>query len=85
MSKRTFTQAFKDYADKDETVSAIELTEIINEVAERDLSDKTVRAHLRKIKARDQREMKNAIWRIDKTLAESEVKHFTRKQSEQAS
>lgn len=80
MSKnRTFTQAFNDIADKEETVSANELTELINEFAERDLSAKTVRAHLRKIAARNQKEMKNAIWRIDKKLAESEVKHFTRK------
>lgn len=78
---RTLTAAFNDVADKDKTVSATELTDLINEFTERDLSAKTVRAHLRKVQARDQSQMKNAIWRISKTLAEDEVKHFTRKQA----
>lgn len=82
MSKvaRTLQVAFDELADKDGFITASQLTQLINEFAERELIDKSVRAHLRQIAARDQSKMKNAVWRIDYALAESEVKHFTRKQ-----
>lgn len=75
---RTFEVAFAELAS-DDTVSAIELTDLINEFAQRELSDKTVRAHLRSLKTRDQSVMKNAVWRIDYTIAERELNYFTRK------
>lgn len=85
--ERTFDSAFAEIADKDQTISASELTDLINEFAERTLSDKTVRAHLRKMKMRDQSKMKNAVWRITKAIADSELAYFNRKaqSAEQAS
>lgn len=73
-----FATAFAEVADKDETVSAIELTDLINEHGERSVSDKTVRAHLRKLKRRDQSKFKNALWRITATVALDEFKYFER-------
>lgn len=82
--ERTFADAFAEVA-VDETVTASELTDLINEFAQRELSDKTVRAHLRKVKARDQQTMKNAVWRITLEIADSEYKYFNRNKQADAS
>jgi hypothetical protein len=76
----TFQTAFADLQTKDETITASELTDLINEFADRTLSDKTVRAHLRKMKMRDQSKMKNAVWQITLAIAESELAYFNRRQ-----
>lgn len=75
---QAFSQAFSELCDRDETITAIELTDLINDHGERNVSDKTVRAHLRKMKVRDQSKMKNALWRITITVALSEYKYFER-------
>lgn len=77
-AERTFESAFAELAS-DDTITASELTDLINEFAERTLIDKTVRAHLRKMKRRDQSTMKNAVWRITLEVAQDELAYFNRK------
>lgn len=60
---------FKENAT-DDSISASQLADI----CERDA--KTVRAHLRRIKSRDQSKYKNAQYRISQELATSVVEHF---------
>jgi hypothetical protein len=74
--EKTFTQAFNEYKDADDCISADDLRDLIFDRTERDMSAKTIRAHLRKMKARDQKTLKNARWRIDKKLAQETVEHF---------
>ncbi len=63
---------FKEHANADNEITAGELAELV----ERD--SKTVRAHLRKIAARDQKELKGARWRITKTVAQTELERIMR-------
>lgn len=63
---------FETHADADKTISASQLAELVKRDA------KTVRAHLRKIAARDQKELKGARWRITQTLAASELERVMR-------
>ncbi len=67
---------FESNADADKCVSATQLTDMIATVTERDYSDKTIRARLRKISARDQSQFKNATWRVTSTIAASELAHY---------
>ena len=78
---------FKSNADADNCISATQLTDLIATVTERDYSDKTIRARLRRMKHRDQSKMKNATWRITATVSQSELEHYmkTNQSSEQAS
>lgn len=63
---------FADNADADKMISATQLSDLV----ERDA--KTVRAHLRKIAARDQSELHGARWRITKTVATQVVERYMR-------
>lgn len=74
----TLTQAFNSAKDKDDTITADQLTDLVNDQTGRDLSAKTIRAELRKMKVRDQAKFKNARYRIDKTVTEKVVKRFTK-------
>jgi hypothetical protein len=86
LSKQQIAQAkalFKAVADADSTISADALTAIVQDVTQRDsLSAKTVRAHLRKTKARDQSKYKQANWRIVEELMLKTVTAFNRKSVE---
>ncbi len=69
---------FKINADKDNCISAAQLTDMIASVTERDYSDKTIRARLRKKHTR-QSEMKNANWRITATVSQAELEHYMKR------
>lgn len=81
----TFTQAFNALKAADDCISADDLRDLIEDQAEVSLDSKTVRARLRKMQARDQSSLKGARWRIDKTLAEEQVKHYASRAEAQAS
>lgn len=51
-------------------ISATQLADLVNR------DGKTVRARLRKLKARDQAKLKGARWRITEALAVSEYDHY---------
>ena len=63
---------FADNANSDNVISATQLSELV----ERDA--KTVRAHLRKIAARDRSELHGARWRITQAIASEEVERYMR-------
>ncbi len=67
---------FESNADADKCISATQLTDLIAVVTERDYSDKTIRARLRRKAYRNQSEFKNATWRITATVASSELAHY---------
>ena len=69
---------FEANADADDNVSAEQLTEIISTITERDYSAKTVRARLRRKFTRTS-EMKNATWRITRTIAASELEYYMKR------
>lgn len=80
-------ECFKSQAEKDNCISAEQLTDLIAVVVERDYSSKTIRARLRKVHTRSV-ELKNANWRITATVAQSELEHYmtiASRQSKQAS
>ncbi len=80
-------ECFKAQAEKDNCISAEQLTDLIAVAVERDYSSKTIRARLRKVHTRSV-EQKNANWRITATVAQSEVEHYLQiasRQSKQAS
>ncbi len=67
---KAVSEFFADNADADKTISATQLSELV----ERDA--KTVRAHLRKIAARDQSELHGARWRVTKTIAQNVTERY---------
>jgi hypothetical protein len=74
---------FDANSDADGFITATNLRDLIEQVTGRDVLAKTVRGRLRAIKARDQKQFKNATWRIDATLAVGEVMHYARHLIEQ--
>ena len=73
---QTLTKAFfASNADKDDIISATQLTDMIATVTERDYSAKTVRARLRREFTRKS-EFKNSDWRITATVASSELAYY---------
>lgn len=85
MSENTFTQDFNEVKADDNCISASELRDLIETRSDVSLDEKTVRARLRKMQARDQSQLKGARWRIDKTLAESVVSEYEKRSKQQAS
>lgn len=69
---------FEANADSDGFITASELRDLVELVTSRAIIAKTVRGRLRAIKARDQKQYKNATWRIDEALALSETMHYAR-------
>lgn len=63
---------FNENADSDATITATQLSELVNRDA------KTVRERLRKVAARNQSELKGARWRITKTIAVTELERVMR-------
>ncbi len=88
LSKQQVTalrELFKQHADAEQMISADNLTDIVQQVTEREsLSAKTVRAHLRKTKARDQSKMKQATWRISLEQALKTATAFNRKSADES-
>lgn len=85
MSDNTFTQDFNEVKAEDNAISADQLRDLVETRSGISLDSKSVRARLRKMKARDQASLKGARWRIDKTLAQEFVDHYEKRASEQAS
>ncbi len=69
---------FKSNAAKDNCISAANLTDMIATVTERDYSDKTIRARLRREHKR-KAEMKNAEWRITATVAQEDLEYYMKR------
>lgn len=69
---------FDANADSDDNISAEQHTELISTITERDYSAKTVRARLRRKFTRTS-EMKNATWRITRTMSASDLAYYIKR------
>ncbi len=77
---------FDEIASKDDIITAEQHTALISKVCDREYSSKTVRARLRRKFTRAD-ELKNAAWRITRTLSASDLSYYMKQNdvdSEQA-
>ena len=66
---------FDANADSDDNITAEQHTELISTIVDHDYSAKTVRARLRRKFTRTS-EMKNATWRISRTMSASDLAYY---------